>query len=102
MQNITLFSDNDEDKAHKLLDKNFKKIIGSNAQPNWRVVGSKRQFSRGARSSAIPGKLSFDNVVWQNLAVQLSIVFSRFCKKMKIYFLRLYFTPNFHHHIIPN
>ena len=28
MQNITLFSDNDEDKAHKLLDKNSKKSLG--------------------------------------------------------------------------
>ena len=39
----------------------MQKIIGSIAQPNWRVIGSKRQFSSDARSSAIPGKLSFDN-----------------------------------------
>ena len=49
---------------------------------------------------------SWKIVVWQRCLAKFGCAivnsFSRFCKKIKIYFLRLYFTPNFYHHIIPN
>ena len=46
----------------------------------------KRQFSRGGRSSAIPGKLPFDNFAKQNLAVELTVVFYDFVEFWKTIF----------------
>ena len=75
----------------------MQKITPPIAQPNWRVIGSKRQFSRGARSYGIPGKLSLDNFVKQNLAAQLAVVFLRFRNKCKKSILWSDFTPYLHH-----
>ena len=44
MQNITLFSDKDEEKAHKLLDKNAKKSLGQLRSQTGESLGQNDNF----------------------------------------------------------
>ena len=44
MQNITLFSDKDEEKVHKLLDKNAKKSLGQLRSQTGESLGQNDNF----------------------------------------------------------
>ena len=53
MQNITLFSDKDEEKVHKLLDKNAKKSLGQLRSQTGESLGQNDNFP------GVPGHLPF-------------------------------------------
>ena len=53
MQNITLFSDKNEEKVHKLLDKNAKKSLGQLRSQTGESLGQNDNFP------AVPGHLAF-------------------------------------------
>ena len=62
LQNITFFSEKVWQKLHKLRDRNVKNHwVNCAAKMENHLI--KWQFSRGGRSSAIPGKVAFDNFI---------------------------------------
>ena len=70
MQNITLFSDKDEEKVHKLLDKNAKKSLGQLRSQTGESLGQNDNFpgvpGRGGRCSFFLTMRCFNDAMFWN------------------------------------